>query len=482
MLKSLILIVPLILVTVCFSSAQQKGYTPKIEPCTCWLKADSNLKTTCAYLIVPENRSKPNGKTIKLPFAYVESSNPNKHKDPVLYTAGGPGASSLRGVRIHYRALMKNRDYIAFEQRGTEHALPCLKCNEVDAAIKKAYRNNLLVDSMTLEGIKQCRKNLLAQGIDLSAYNTDENAADIEDLRIALHIDSLNLIGISYSGGLMMAVLHKYPQHIRSLILDSALPEFVNIDEEELTNFNEALNQVFTNCEADSSDKVKYSNLKQLFHGYFTSIGSKSFYINYLEKGTTDSIHVKYGRNELLSVLHGYMEGHDQIKEVPNLLTEMISGNHKAYIKAYLDGVFNGYAGESGMRMSVYCSDKMAYANKNTIYQQEQIQPYMAGFHVNDVYLPMCTCWQVASIAVETKKPFYSNTPALLSAGGMDDACRPIYNDMIHHYMPNSQRLLFTDRQHGPLLNSYEGDAFIGKFLDDPYKKIASDKKNIIAY
>ncbi len=183
---------------------------------------------------------------------------------------------------------MKNRDYIAFEQRGTQYALPCLKCDEVDVAIKKAYRSNLPVDSMTLVGIKQCRQNLVNQGIDLAAYNTDENAADIEDLRIALHIDSLNLMGISYSGGLMMAVLHKYPQHIRSLILDSALPEFVNIDEEELTNFNEALNQVFTNCEADSTDKVKYSHLKQRFHEYFTSIGGKSFYINYLEKGTTD--------------------------------------------------------------------------------------------------------------------------------------------------------------------------------------------------
>jgi len=377
---------------------------------------------------------------------------------------------------------MKNRDYIAFEQRGNQYALPCLKCDEISEAIKRAYRKNLPVDSMTIEGVKQCRQNLLNQGIDLLAYNTDENAADIEDLRIALHIDSLNLIGISYSGGLMMAVLHKYPKHIRSLILDSALPEFVNIDEDELTNFNEALNQVFTNCEADSSNKVKYSNLKQRFHDYFMSIGNKPFYINYLEKGTADSIKIKYGRNELLNILHSYIEDHYKIKEVPAMLTEIISGNHKAYIKAYLDGVFNGYAGVSGMRMSVYCSDKMAYADKSTIYMQEQIQPYMAGFHVNDVYLPMCSCWQVTPIAAETKKPFYSNTPALLSAGGMDDACRPVYNDMIHHYMPNSQRLLFTDRQHGPLLNSYDGDVFIGKFLDDPYKKVTSDKKNIIAY
>src|ERR1700744_2008652 len=113
------------------SSAQQKGYTPKIEPCDCAFKADTSLKTRCAYLIVPENRSKPNGKTIKLPFIYVESNNPNKHSDPVLFATGGPGGSSLHSVTgIHRRSLLKNRDYIAFEQRGTQFALPCLKCDE----------------------------------------------------------------------------------------------------------------------------------------------------------------------------------------------------------------------------------------------------------------------------------------------------------------------------------------------------------------
>lgn len=482
-MKTIIALLALVVFIGHISLAQKKYlYSTKIEPCNCWLKADSGLKTTCGYLMVPESRTKPNGKTIKLPFAYVHSNNPDKHKDAVLYTAGGPGASSLQGVRIHYRMLMKDRDYIAFEQRGTTFAQPFLSCDGIGDGIKQAYRKNLPVDSMIIDGIKNCHKNLLAHGIDLDAYNTDENAADIEDLRRTLNIDSLNLMGISYSGGLMMAVLKKYPRHIRSLILDSPLPEFVNIDEDELINFNEALNNVFINCDADSTDKGKYLNLKQRFHDYFLSIEGKVFYINYLEKGSPDSIKVKYGRNELLNILHNYMEDYYKIKKVPELLVDLIHGYHQPYIKAYLDNVFNSHGGESAMRISVYCSDKMAYADKDIIDQQEKIQPFMAGFHVNDVYRPMCSCWPVKPIAAETKKPFYSNIPALLSAGGMDDACRPIYNDMIHHYFPNSQRLLFVDRQHGPLFNSYEGDAFIGRFLDNPYKKITSDKKDIIAY
>ncbi len=35
-----------------------------------------------------------------------------------------------------------------------------------------------------------------------------------------------------------MAILQKYPEHIRPLILDSPLPGFANIDEQELANFN----------------------------------------------------------------------------------------------------------------------------------------------------------------------------------------------------------------------------------------------------
>src|SRR5258708_18270760 len=173
MVKHLILITTLIIFFQFSSMAQQKGYIPKIEPCACAFKADSNLKTRCAYLIVPENRNKPNGKTIKLPFIYVENNNPNKHKDPVLYTAGGPGASSLGGVRfIHRRAFFKDRDYIAFEQRGTTHAQPCLSCDVMGEAIKQAYRKNLPVDSMVLQQVKKCRKALTDQGVDLDAYNT----------------------------------------------------------------------------------------------------------------------------------------------------------------------------------------------------------------------------------------------------------------------------------------------------------------------
>ncbi|MGN6395201.1 MAG: alpha/beta fold hydrolase [Mucilaginibacter sp.] len=457
--------------------AQQKAeYTPKIEPCDCLFKNDS-LKTRCAYLVVPEKRNKPNGKTIKLPFIYVESSNPNKHKDPVLYTAGGPGASSLRGVRfINFRQFSKNRDYIAFEQRGVTYAQPCLSCDGISEAVKEAYRKNQPLNSVLLGAVKACRKKLVEEGNDLSAYNTTENAADIEDLRRALKIDSINLIGISYSGGLMLTVLRNYPQHIRSIVLDSALPGFVNYEEDALFSIDASFNKICSNCERDSAAKPQYSNLRQRFHRYFTDIGNKDFSLRYLEKGAKDSITIKYHRSELIDFLMNNLQDNRQLKNVPYYITQIIDGKQHDYMKTYFDGIFNsGKDNTLGMRYSMYCSEQIHYANQTLIDKQDEIFPYLAGYRFNDVDHPICSCWKVQPVSPVAKMPVYSNVPALLSTGDTDPYCPAFYNDLISHYMPNSQRVLFTDKTHGPALNTREGDVLIAEFIDNPYRKVKVD-------
>ena len=462
---SLLLVAPV-------ASGAQQGDVPRIESSDCIYKADSLHKTHCGFLLVPENRHRPQGRTLKLPFIYVESSNPAKNPDPVLYTGGGPGISSLHPVTsLARRSLLRNRDYIAFEQRGTHFAQPNLECEGEGKAIHEAYLEHRPIDDAVLSEVRQCRAKLIKEGIDLSAYNTDESAADIEDLRRLLHIDSLNLLGISYSGGLMMAVLQRYPQHIRSLILDSPLPEFVNIDEQELANFNEALTSVL-----GSNDNA----LLDRFHNYFSGLGGRVFTINYQLKND-NTVTLNYGRSELLNIIHDKVEDYDGIKELPQIINDMIDGRQEPYVKAYFDDVFSGSGSISGMRLSVYCSDKMAFEDPAVIKQQETILPWLAGFHVNDVYGAVCDAWRVKPINAATKKPYYSNVPVLLGAGGLDDACRPLYNDLIHQYFPNSQRLLFTKRVHGPLLNSFEGDVYIGEFLNKPRERLQG-QQDIEAY
>ena len=481
----------------------KKVYEPRIQSCDCNFridssylasaplplrldstfpyKIDSSFQTLCGYLVVPENRKKASSRMIKLPFIVLKSKNPGKKKDPLLFTSGGPGNSSLSWINGMQRSsIIESRDCIAFEQRGTRYAIPYLRSFELDMAVREAYRKNLDKDSMWLEGVKRYKKKMEKKGIDLSGYNTDETVADIVDLIKALKIDSVNLIGGSYSGGLMLAVLKKEPSKIRSLVLDSPLPTFVPIDEDEPANFVEAINVLSKRCEKDSSDQQRYGSLKSKFEKYFNSILGKKFNFPYVEKGTVDTIQIEYTKNELLDVLNNALQNPGTMKDVPFMITEMINGRHAPYIQKKLDDIFNRYIAPDGMRMSVYCADQANYNSGEVLQQLFKLFPYIKGYHINDVYKAVCDCWNVPPIAVSTKQPFYSNKPVLIGDGEMDPACSPLYMSMIKHYMPNAQCFLFINRSHG--VGGREFHKMIQTFLDHPYSKIESPNEQIIAY
>jgi pimeloyl-ACP methyl ester carboxylesterase len=451
-----------------------RAQVPRVEDSACPIKIDSSFRTRCGYLLVPENRNKPHARIIRLPFIIAYSKGPHKRQDPLLYTTGGPGGSSLDWINGAVRhSVILDRDCVAFEQRGTQFAIPALDGPELSDAIKESYRKNLNKDSMTLVGVRRFKKALQSRGIDLAGYNTDESVADIDDLLRALHIDSVNLLGVSYSGGLMLDVLRKDPARVRSLILDSPLPNFVPIDEDEPANFVTALRIVFNRCERDSADKSRYSDLFPKFERYFNSLEGKVFSILYIEKERTDTLSIQYTRADLLDVLESQLFNVRGIKDIPYMVTEMIAGRHANYIRRRLDGIFNdGQDGPSGMRLSVYCADQTAYHDEGVLHQLYDLYPFMRDYHINDVYRELCDCWQSPPIRRESKQPYYSDKPALLGDGELDPACRPLYIDRIHHYLPNSQRVVFPNRSHVVFFNE-SADPMLKSFLDDPYKKIS---------
>ncbi|MGG9960233.1 alpha/beta fold hydrolase [Ferruginibacter sp. SUN106] len=458
-----------------------QNYTPSIEPCPCLIKIDSGLVSKCGYLVVPENRQKPAGRQIKIPFVSARKPEQDAAKNFTLYTTGGPGYSTIANFdSIRYRSdFLKFGGFIAFDQRGTKLSQPCLQCDEINVAIKRAYKENLSKDSLELDAVKKCRNRLATQGIDLSAYNTIESAADINDLRLALHLDSLNLLGISYSGGLMLTVVRNHPAAVKSLILNSPLPGYANYEEDALFNINEALNQVFDNCEKDSGNNLQYQNLRERFHQYFTAINGKVFTIAYAEKDTHDSLQLHYTKNELLDAVINRINN-SQLKTVPFVINELINGNHKKYITEVLDDNFSGNGNLShGMRYSVYCSEQIAYANKALVKKQELMLPWLSGYPFNNVNHAICSCWNVKPEPPVAKTAVYSTIPALISAGDADPWCRPFYNRLIKRYMPNSQLLIIHNRAHGSGFG-VDGIDFVKMFMENPYKKLISTSKNVI--
>ena len=75
------------------------------------------------------------------------------------------------------------------------------------------------VRSVMRELATECRDYWESNGIDLAAYNTDENAADVNDLRETFGYEKIILVGGSYGSHLGLHVMRKYPDIVDRAIL-----------------------------------------------------------------------------------------------------------------------------------------------------------------------------------------------------------------------------------------------------------------------
>ncbi|MFT3676400.1 MAG: alpha/beta hydrolase [Chitinophagaceae bacterium] len=443
-----------------------------IEPAAI-VKAAPGLIVKQGYLVVPENRKKQNGKVIKIPFVFVRRPEQSATRNVFLYTTGGPGYSSignLDSIKADF-GMLNLGAFILFDQRGTRRAKPALDCPEVNEAIKRSYIENLSRDSLVQLAVQQCRNRFVATGIDLSAYNTTESAADINDLRIALQIDSLHLLGVSYSGGLMLTVARNHPEGIQSLILQSPLPVFTNYEEQALFNINEALEQVFTNVDNDTAYEGKYKGLRKKFHDYFTGLENKKFTLYYKPKEKQDSVLVYYGKHELLDMIVDRLNTR-QVNTVPGVITDIINGEHKKYLPAQLDQYFAGDLNyTAGMRYSIFCSEQVNWSDELLEKQQAKILPWLKDFRYNNVTHAICSCWNVKKEPALVKTPVYSNIPVLIAAGDIDPWCSLFYNRLIKRTMPNTQILIRRHAGHAPGF-VIDGTDYLKMFLANPYRQI----------
>ncbi len=174
---------------------------------------------------------------------------------PMVFLNGGPGQNSLYFAEQlvahpHIRDVVVDRDWIFFDQRGTGRSTPSLYCEDGN-------------DWFTQ--VKTCRDRLMAQGIDLSQYNSVRIVGDMEALRRALGIQQWNLWGLSYGARVAVLAARAHPGSVRSIILDgSGIPEGQELVD-DARGTEAALHKLFAKCAVDPACSSAYPQLRSRF-------------------------------------------------------------------------------------------------------------------------------------------------------------------------------------------------------------------------
>jgi len=320
------------LVAVTAGAGMGSGLT--LKPCEI-----HGVQAKCGTFVVPENRAKPNRRTIGLHVVVLPAWSKPVAKDPVTYLAGGPGLGATQlaaGLGQAWVALNAHHDILLVDQRGTgrSNAYSCPKP-------KTPIDTTAQLQSYT-------RACLSAFGGDMTQYGTRMAMDDLDAVRAALGYPQLDVVGGSYGATAAQVYLKLHPSSVRTLTLEGASAIDVPFFAHFAVNAQRALDELARFCHSQPS-------CRKAFPGWERRFGEL------VKTWNAQPVHTRTGAtttgDQLASVVHSMLLDVNKAISIPLVVSRAAVGDY-----APLNRQGNGDLGVSPQIMywSIWCNEPWA--------------------------------------------------------------------------------------------------------------------------
>jgi len=439
-----ILLLALLLASSTVTRAAQTGQgtatVPRFEPASCPTLpgAEELAKASCGYLVVPENRNRPTGRTTNLMVAKYPARSTEKRADPVVYLAGGPGDIAPLEINGLIAAdFIRDRDIVVMSQRGTMFSEPALTCASIDDFARKLLGLRFYSEATKrahLAATEACHRDLAATGADLSAYNSTESAADFADLRKALGYETWNVYGTSYGSYLAQTLMRDHPEGIRSVVLDSVLPTTYNVAANWL-NARDGFDNIFQACAAEAACNAAHPRLKETFTGLVNKLDAEPLTTTVSDPATGKDLKVVLDGGALIDWLRNQNYTVPTLRAAPNRIDGLAAGRPDAIEAIALDRASRapppgpdvpalGY----GLALGVSCRESYPFATPEDLAAagREAFPDYPLSVTREGIggwayFNEDCReVWKVPAAPEAMHQPVASSLPTLLISGSFD--------------------------------------------------------------
>ena len=525
-----LLAVSVVLLTVGVVSPAQAGrggYQPDFDVVDCDVeqfagRLPAGVDAECGLLTVPENRQLPRkrrmaeGNTVVLPVVTIQASTPDPQRDPVLLLTGGPGLSGIdsgtqsgSGLPGWVQDLTEQRDVIMLDTRGTGRATPSLACRNAEldtnwtlAALYEQFETTddpVTERALLDDAYAGCAASLKAEGVDLDQYDRPTVAKDLVDLRKALGLKKWNVYGVSAGSTVALEMLRQQPGGLRSVVLDSAYPPFIEIDPASVVAMRKAGFRAVIEAAGLEQAEVE-SSLAAIQERYNSNpylatdpyIGDK---VNELHLTGDDAVWMlsfMMGSPDLVPLL-GLFVANLQYYNTPfefdlgcalNPDPECVPGQMPTvfdFVLSWLHPVLKSLEGADGHWIAVECADRAQLSDPADYATVMQAEPVYGATLLTLPTLPnVCERVDVEPVPAPTYRVHKVGVPSLVLAGSLDTLRTPPavaeqVSDMLGRW---SQYVEFPGAAHGVAgYSDYDpasqcADQMIARFIDAPRQQV----------
>lgn len=476
----LLILIGLCLVIGASVASAQSDELPAFKADTCRFNEPFGVEVDCGYLLVPENRANPDGNRVRLHVAIFRAQSDTPQPDPIIYLEGGPGGSPLTRIDLTYGLYFEpytlDRDLIVIDQRGVGFSEPSLECPEADQAQLDLLSQDFDPEAayaIAEDAFATCYNRLTEQGIDLSAYNTVENAADIADLRVALGLEEVNLWGISYGTKLALTIMRDHPEGIRSVILDSVYPLEENLYTTYIPHAQRAFDQLFATCAADAACSAAYPDLEQTFWQTVERLNANPVRVDGTLPSSGEVYDVLITGNLVTRLLFTTLYQANVIPSLPQIITAASEDDFALLTVLYMSTLDSLGVLSDGMSNSVQCVEEIPFGDVASYSAQIEGHPNFEAFFAEEFLggaaFPLsCEVWQVEVADALENQPVQSDIPTLVMTGQFDPITPPAWGEQVAQTLSNATYFNYPAVGHGASVSADCPRQMALAFLDDP--------------
>jgi pimeloyl-ACP methyl ester carboxylesterase len=402
----------------------------------------------CGKVEVPEDRGRPAGSTLAIAVIVLPAATLSPQPDPLLMLPGGPGqsADALAPLAGALGGVRRNRDIVLIDPRGTGKSAP-LRC----AALAPRDAFDEMAEEQTIAiAAQRCIAELRASGdADPAQYTTSAVVADIEAVRIALGYDRINLWGGSYGTRVAQEYLRRYPQHVRSVVLDGAAPPAMRVGFDPWLSRDAALDQVIAACAASSACRQTYPDLEATLARIRADL-ARARTITVADPRTGAQRMFKPSFDMVIGALQGLVYAPESASLIPALVARAESGDYAKTVNLALH--FAVSCAEDAPRIDAAEANRMLARLR---------APELARRD-----LAACDGWPRPPVPADFYAPVVSDKPVLILSGGLDPVTPPAAGEEVARTLSHSRHIVAAG--YGHIVSPHAcAPRLIEKFVED---------------
>jgi pimeloyl-ACP methyl ester carboxylesterase len=424
----------------------------KLDFKACELTQQHSGATTAAFCTpfsVNENPEDAASRKINLNVALIKSDAERADTDIVVFLAGGPGQAAIENwpaVAGAFAPLRKHHHILLLDQRGTggSNALTCKPEREKE---KEKGADQIADEEANVDVLRRVTRECLAEvqkKADARFYTTTIAVHDLEAVRQALGAPSFDLVGISYGTRMAQQYLMRYPDGVRSMVLDSVVPNELIFGADFAQNLETALKAQFYLCTQTAACAKAFGDPYASLTKLRDALRAKPQDYQFRDPTTFESTHRKLDDYALAGLVRMFAYSPETSALLPLSIAEALKGNYTplAGQTQLLVGDLSELR-DNGMQTSVVCSE-----DADLLTSRPQDAGTMLGTLLVDAIRTQCEIWPHGTRPADFHTALKTDKPVLLLEGELDPVTPPRYGEQILTGLSNGRLLIAKGQGH----------------------------------